>query len=82
MAKGGLASCPADFIVAVMGVPGPGPDEDGNPVGLVYVAVAARDGRSRIARREFGQRGKDEICAAAMEAALSLLEELMSAEVS
>ena len=55
---------------------------DGNLVGLVYVAVAARDGRSRIARREFRQRGKDEICAAAMEAALSLLEELMTAQVS
>jgi nicotinamide-nucleotide amidase len=77
MAKGGLSRCPADFVVSITGVAGPEPDEDGNPVGLVYVAVAARDGRSRVARHEFGERGKDDICAAAMGAALTLLEELL-----
>ena len=44
MASGGLARCPADIVVAITGVAGPEPDEDGNPVGLVYVAAAARDG--------------------------------------
>jgi hypothetical protein len=43
------------------------------------VAAAARDGRSRAARHEFGKRGKDEICAAAMGAALALVEELLTA---
>jgi nicotinamide-nucleotide amidase len=78
MATGGLARCPADFVVAITGVAGPEPDEDGNPVGLVYVGAAARDGRSRAARHEFGKQDKAEICAAAMDAALTLLEELMS----
>ena len=77
LAKGGLLRCPADFVVSITGVAGPEPDEDGNPVGLVYVAVAARDGRSRVARHELGKRGKDEICAAAIKAALTLLEELI-----
>ena len=40
MAKGGLSRCPADFVVSITGVAGPDPDEDGNPVGLVYVAAA------------------------------------------
>jgi nicotinamide-nucleotide amidase len=80
MARGGLARCPADVVVAITGVAGPEPDEDGNPVGLVYVAVAARDGRTRVARHEFGNRDKDQICAAAMEAALSLLEERLTAQ--
>ena len=40
MAKGGLSRCPADFVLAITGVAGPDPDEDGNPVGLVHVAVS------------------------------------------
>jgi nicotinamide-nucleotide amidase len=66
MAIGGLARCPADFVVSITGVAGPDPDEDGNRVGLVYVAAAASDGRSRVARHEFGKQDKAEICAAAM----------------
>src|SRR5262245_18839186 len=43
MASGGLCRCPADLVVSVTGVAGPEPDEDGNPVGLVYIAAATRD---------------------------------------
>lgn len=78
MAMGGLARCPADVAVAITGVAGPEPDEDGNPVGLVYVAAAARDKRMRVARHLFGERGKDEIYEAAMGAALQALEELLA----
>jgi nicotinamide-nucleotide amidase len=77
MAAGGLERCPASLVVAITGVAGPDPDEDGNPVGLVYIAVAARDGRKRVIRHEFGEREKNEICRAAMRAALTLLEELL-----
>src|SRR5690349_18050832 len=38
MATGGLARCPASLVASITGVAGPEPDEDGNPVGLVYVA--------------------------------------------
>jgi nicotinamide-nucleotide amidase len=79
MAKGGLSRCPADLAISITGVAGPDSDEDGNPVGLVFVAAAARDGRSLVARRELEKRGKEEICAAAMEASLSLAEELLTA---
>jgi len=81
MAKGGLSRCPADFVLAITGVAGPEPDEDGNPIGLVHVTVAARDGRTRAARHEFGKRSKNGICTAAMSAALGLLEELVTAQV-
>ena len=77
MAAGGLARCPAELVVAITGVAGPEPDEDGNPVGLVYVAAAARDGRLQVERHQFAKRSKDEICAAAMVAALELLEEFL-----
>jgi len=42
MAEGALRHSPADFAVAITGVAGPEPDEDGNPVGRVCIAVAAR----------------------------------------
>jgi nicotinamide-nucleotide amidase len=80
MATGGLVRCPAELVVAITGVAGPEPDEDGNPVGLVYVAAASRDGRTRVVRREFGKRPKEEICGAAMEVAISLLEELLTGQ--
>ena len=45
MAVGGLERSPAHIAMALTGVAGPEPDEDGNPVGLTFVAVASRDGR-------------------------------------
>jgi nicotinamide-nucleotide amidase len=81
MATGGIARCPASLVAAITGVAGPDPDEDLNPVGLIYVAVAARDGRQRVERLELGGRDKDEICRAAMRSALTLLEELLVAHV-
>lgn len=44
MARGALAGSPADVSVAITGVAGPEPDEDGNPVGKVCIAVAFREG--------------------------------------
>jgi nicotinamide-nucleotide amidase len=81
MAEGGLARCPADIVVAITGVAGPDPDEDGNPVGRIFVAAAARDGRKRVLRHEFGQMSKEEICRAAMASALDLIEQLLQAQV-
>jgi nicotinamide-nucleotide amidase len=77
MAQGAIARCPADIIAAITGVAGPAPDEDGNPVGLVVVAVASRDGRSRAEQHDFGKRDRNEICAAASAAALALVESLL-----
>jgi nicotinamide-nucleotide amidase len=82
MAAGALARCPAALVAAITGVAGPEPDEDGNPVGLVYVAVSARDSRTKTVKHEFGELPKREICAAAMSAALDLLEGFLHAQVS
>ena len=81
MAEGGLARCPADIVASITEVAGPEPDEDGNAVGLVFVAAAARDGRKLLVRHEFGKKSKEEICSAAMNAALDLLEELLNGQV-
>jgi hypothetical protein len=70
--QGRARAMPADIAIAITGVTAPEPDEDGDPVGLVYVAVDVRNGRIKAARHEFGDRGRDEICRAAMSAVLAL----------
>ncbi len=76
MAKGALERCPTDIAVAITGVAGPEPDEDGNPVGLIFIAVARRDGRLLEQRLELAG-SKDLICRRAMVEALQLTEHLM-----
>jgi nicotinamide-nucleotide amidase len=73
MARGALARSPADLGVAVTGVAGPDPDEDGNPVGLVYLAVARRHGAVLEEEHRFGKRSKEEILAATLMRALQLI---------
>ncbi|MBN8913682.1 MAG: CinA family protein [Rhizobiales bacterium] len=43
MVAGALARSGADIAIAITGVLGPEPDEDGNPVGLIHLASAARN---------------------------------------
>jgi len=61
MAKGGLSRCPADVVVSITGVAGPEPDEDGNPVGMVCIAVARRGELARDFERRYGEIGRDAI---------------------
>jgi len=76
MAVGVRRRCGADIGVATTGVAGPDP-QDGKPVGLVYLAVAAGEA-VRVAERRFeGDRAA--VRAAAVEAAIGLLREALEA---
>lgn len=44
MALGAKKALGCDLVVSTTGVAGPGPDERGNPAGLVYVALASEEG--------------------------------------
>ena len=77
VAAGALARCPADVVLAVTGVAGPEPDEDGNPVGLLHVAAVSRKGGTRHLERQYGRGSKQDICQAAMLLALSLADDLI-----
>lgn len=80
MAVGGLSRSPADLAIAITGVAGPEPDEDGNPVGLAYVAAAMRKNPDEIACDvdELRLAGtSEEIREQAMAAALDLALRLM-----
>ena len=72
LAAGARTRCGADWGLATTGVAGPEP-QDGNPVGLVYVAVAGAGG-SEV--RELHLEGsRTEIRSASVVAALDLLSE-------
>jgi nicotinamide-nucleotide amidase len=80
MAKGALARSPADVAVSVTGVAGPKPDEDGNPVGLIYCAVARRGASVRTARLHSKKQGANRILEEAIRLALGLLDKACRAE--
>ena len=73
MAEGALARSPAEIAVAITGVAGPSPDEDGNPVGRVCIAVARRGLAAGHLERDYGDIGPEAVRERAMADALALL---------
>ena len=78
MAEGALMHSNADISVAVTGVAGPEPDEDGNPVGRVCIAVARRHTAAVDFERDYGDIGRDEIRERAVADAFRALAQLAS----
>jgi nicotinamide-nucleotide amidase len=77
MARGGIARSPADVAIAITGVAGPEPDEDGNPVGLVHIAAASREGRVSHVEANFGTRSREESRELTLDAALRLVQAMI-----
>jgi nicotinamide mononucleotide (NMN) deamidase PncC len=73
MAEGALRNCAAaNLTIAVTGVCGPQPDEDGNPVGLAFVAVQKRGERAVVERHQFPSQSVGQIRGEIMRQALQL----------
>ncbi len=77
MLRGALRHSPADIAVAVTGVLGPEPDEDGNPVGLVFIGCQRRGARPKILKKRYGKRDADQLRRKTVCDALALLEDMM-----
>jgi nicotinamide-nucleotide amidase len=75
MAEGALARSGAELSVSVTGVAGPEPDEDGNPVGLVHIAAARRNGAVLHSEHRFGDIGRAAFLHRTILAALALLQQ-------
>jgi nicotinamide-nucleotide amidase len=73
MARGAVLKSGAALGVSITGVAGPEPDEDGNPVGLVYCGVARAGGATRSWRLELAATSPDAVIAEACASALRLL---------
>ena len=57
MAQGALQRTPlANLAIAITGVTGPKPDEDGNPVSRAFIAIANRSGTILDKKLELGPR--------------------------
>jgi nicotinamide-nucleotide amidase len=73
MAEGALRRSRADLGAAITGVAGPAADEDGNPVGRVCIAVAARGQLTTDFERNYRDRGRRAIRMRAVTDALDAL---------
>lgn len=79
MAAGALKRSPARVALAVTGVLGPEPDEDGNPVGLVCFCAARERGAMRLVEMRLGRRSHDILRHAVVMAAFDLIETVLKA---
>ena len=72
MAGGTLSRSCSDVVLAVTGYAGPaGPDDE---EGLVFIALADRQGTSRSSEHHFGSVGRGAVRLAALDAGLEMLE--------
>jgi nicotinamide-nucleotide amidase len=78
MAMGALTRSPANVAVAITGVAGPEPDEDGNPVGLVCIAVLRQGAPPIRVEKRYGDIGREAVQERAMADALIELIGAMS----
>jgi nicotinamide-nucleotide amidase len=72
MARGARRLSGATLAVSITGVAGPEPDEDGNPVGLVYCSVARADA-SRVVELRLEAKEPDAVIEGACVEALKLV---------
>jgi len=80
MATGVLAHAPVDLAVSITGIAGPSGAVPGKPVGLVYLAAAARSGRMIQHERKYGDIGRAQVRRACVIEALAMLGELAASE--
>lgn len=78
LAAGALERSPASLAIAVSGVLGPEPDEDRNPVGLVYFCVLTKDQPPEVVREEFRKQLHERLLELALHRALDLIEARVS----
>jgi len=74
MAKGALAHSDADLAVAITGIAGPGGGSVRKPVGIVYLAALARDGRRVRREKRYGKIGRRKVRLRSVAEALAMLE--------
>lgn len=75
LVTGALNRSPASVAIAVTGVLGPSPDEDGNPPGQVYFAVARRNQTPSVLMESIERDNPDAVRHAAVIRALELLRD-------
>jgi len=78
MAEGALAHSSAGISAAITGVAGPEPDEDGNPVGRICMAVAVRGRPAQCLERNYEDIGREAIRKRAVADALKAMTDALA----
>ena len=81
MVEGALARSRAQLAVSITGIAGPGGGSETKPVGLVWFAAAAKDGRVDLVERRFGDIGREQVRARSVIQALGMLTQLAGGAV-
>lgn len=79
MAERALESAGAYISCSITGVAGPGPDSDGNPEGLVYIACSTSASGTKVRRFDF-KGGRAEVRKSAVREAINLIAECIFKE--
>jgi nicotinamide-nucleotide amidase len=74
MVLGALGRSPANIAISVTGVLGPDPDEDGNPPGLVYLAVCRSGQAPIVVQRNYAASDPDAVRREVIIEALGMLQ--------
>lgn len=74
MADGALDRTPAHIALSITGIAGPDGGTPEKPVGLVYLAVAARGSATSVRECRFGDIGRTEIRLASVREAMQLID--------
>jgi nicotinamide-nucleotide amidase len=74
LARGALRRSPASLSLSVSGVLGPEEDEDGNPVGLVYLCCMKSGGEPVVVREDFGKQSPKQLLQLTIARAFDLIE--------
>ncbi len=77
MAVGALVNSRATLAVAITGIAGPGGGSAEKPVGLVHFGLATLCGDLTHVERHFGDIGRENVRRAALEQALTLIEDAL-----
>lgn len=78
MAEGALTASGANLAVAITGIAGPGGGSADKPVGLVWLAVAAKGGETSVREKRFGDIGRQEVRLASVRTALEMMLERLA----
>lgn len=82
MATGALERSQSDLAIALTGVTGSEPDEDGNPIGRVHIAAAMPNGGRLHRHCEFGAVSSSVLVHAALQSALLVALDLLASHES
>jgi nicotinamide-nucleotide amidase len=72
MAQGALIRMKADIALAITGIAGPKSDDTQKPVGLVYTAIASKQGVA-VREHHFGEIGRENVREKSIAAALEIM---------